>query len=121
MKLTLKLEEFCLLIFGFYLFMNSELLEWWWFFVLLLLPDLSMLGYLLGNKAGAFVYNLCHHRGLAIVLFLLGISFLNYPILKMIGIIMFSHIAMDCLFGYGLKYQKGFKYTHLGEIGGKNG
>jgi hypothetical protein len=23
--------------------------------------------------------------------------------------------------GYGLKYEKGFKFTHLGEIGKKNG
>lgn len=30
---------------------------------------------------------------------------------------MLGHSAMDRLFGYGLKYNKGFKYTHLGEIG----
>lgn len=33
----------------------------------------------------------------------------------------FPHAAMDRIFGYGLKYEKGFKYTHLGEIGNTNG
>ncbi|HZJ19645.1 MAG TPA: DUF4260 family protein [Pricia sp.] len=28
---------------------------------------------------------------------------------------------MDRIFGYGLKYNKGFKFTHLGEIGNTNG
>ena len=121
MKTILNLEELFLLLFGFYLFMSSELLSWWWFFVLLLLPDIGMLGYLLGNKIGAIVYNIFHHRGLAILLYLLGISFLDLPVLTVMDVIVFSHIAMDRLFGYGLKYKKGFNYTHLGEIENKNG
>jgi hypothetical protein len=43
------------------------------------------------------------------------------PIIQLIGTILFIHIAMDRIFGYGLKYDKGFKFTHLGEIGNKNG
>jgi len=39
------------------------------------------------------------------------------PIWQLIGIILFSHASMDRIMGYGLKYDKGFKYTHLGEIG----
>lgn len=117
MKLALKLEELVLFIFGFYLFMNLEVLDWWWFFILLLLPDIGMLGYLVNNKMGALSYNVFHHRGLAIVLYLFGMSFLDLPILKPVGVILFSHIAMDRIFGYGLKYEKGFRYTHLGVIG----
>jgi hypothetical protein len=94
---------------------------WWWFFALLLTPDIGMLGYLAGNKIGAFTYNLFHHRGLAILLYLVGMSYLNLPLLELTGIILFSHVAMDRVFGYGLKYEKGFKFTHLGEIGNKNG
>ncbi|MGI9550678.1 MAG: DUF4260 domain-containing protein, partial [Aurantibacter sp.] len=79
-------------------------------------PDISMLGYILGNKVGAFTYNLFHHKGLAITIYLLGI-YLSLPLLQLVGILLFSHASMDRIFGYGLKYDKGFKYTHLGEIG----
>ncbi len=117
MKLVLKLEELVLFIFGFYLFMNLEVFEWWWFFILLLLPDIGMLGYLVNNKIGALSYNVFHYRGLAIVLYLFGMSFLDLPIVQLGGVVMFSHIAMDRMFGYGLKYEKGFQFTHLGVIG----
>lgn len=120
MKGIIKLEELMLLFFGFYLFTLMGM-PWWWFFALLLTPDIGMLGYLVNNKIGAFTYNLFHHRGLAILLYLAGKSFLNLPLLELTGIILFSHIAMDRVFGYGLKYEKGFKFTHLGEIGNKNG
>lgn len=30
---------------------------------------------------------------------------------------LFSHSAMDRIFGYGLKHENGFKFTHLREIG----
>ncbi len=120
MKILIKLEEFMLLLLGFYLFMLMDL-PWWWFFALLLTPDIGMLGYLAGNKIGAYSYNLFHHRGLAVVLYLIGRSYLNLPALELVGIIIFSHAAMDRFFGYGLKYDKGFKFTHLGEIGKNNG
>ncbi|MEO9891670.1 DUF4260 domain-containing protein [Aurantibacter sp.] len=115
MQTLIKLEEFLLFIFGIYLF-NLLDYQWWWFLVLLLTPDIGMLGYLINNKVGAFSYNLFHHRALAVIFYLLGI-YLSEPILQLIGVMLFSHIAMDRIFGYGLKYDKGFKFTHLGEIG----
>jgi hypothetical protein len=30
---------------------------------------------------------------------------------------MFSHAAFDRMLGYGLKYEQGFRHTHLGTIG----
>ncbi|HEY0262180.1 MAG TPA: DUF4260 family protein [Chitinophagales bacterium] len=30
---------------------------------------------------------------------------------------MFGHSSMDRFFGYGLKTEEGFKFTHLGKIG----
>jgi hypothetical protein len=33
-------------------------------------PDISMLGYLAGNKAGAIIYNFFHHKALGIGLVL---------------------------------------------------
>ena len=115
MKTVIKLEELGLFILGIYLFSLLSF-QWWWFLVLLLSPDLSMLGYVFENKSGAFLYNIFHHKGIAVLLYILGCYFKN-EILQLAGIILFSHSAMDRIFGYGLKYENGFKYTHLGEIG----
>lgn len=115
MKTILKLEEAALFILGIYLFSRLSF-EWWWFLVLILAPDLSMLGYLFGNKSGAFFYNVFHHKGMALLIYALGCYF-SIEIIQLTGIILFSHSAMDRIFGYGLKYESGFKYTHLGEIG----
>ncbi|RKR09829.1 uncharacterized protein DUF4260 [Flavobacterium sp. 90] len=115
MKTIVKLEELGLFILGIYLFSLLNY-QWWWFLVLILAPDLSMIGYAFGNKTGAFLYNLFHHKGIAVSLYIIG-CFLKLEIVQLIGIILFSHSAMDRIFGYGLKYEKGFKYTHLGEIG----
>ena len=115
MKAIIKLEELGLFILGIYLFSLLNF-EWWWFLVLILAPDLSMLGYIFGNKSGAFFYNIFHHRGIAILIYILG-CYLKMELLQLIGIILFAHSSMDRMFGYGLKYESGFKYTHLGEIG----
>lgn len=100
---------------GIYLFSLLDY-QWWWFPVLILTPDIGMLGYIAGNKAGAWGYNIFHHKGVAIVVYLLGVYF-DVEVAMLIGIILFSHSAMDRMMGYGLKYEKGFKFTHLGEIG----
>ncbi len=119
MKILIKLEEFMMFTLG--LFMFGLLgYQWWWFLVLIMVPDIGMVGYLFGNKAGAIAYNVFHHKGLAIVLYFAGMFF-SSPIIQLSGIILFSHAALDRVLGYGLKYNKGFKYTHLGEIGKKNG
>ena len=115
MKITLKLEELAMLLLGIYVF-GFLYYEWWWFLILFLAPDLGMIGYAINNKAGAFLYNLFHHKGVAIMIYLAGFFFL-VPVLQLIGVIMFSHAAFDRLLGYGLKYEKGFQYTHLGTIG----
>lgn len=37
---------------------------WWWFPLLILAPDIGMLGYAAGPKAGAWTYNFKHtHLG----------------------------------------------------------
>ena len=115
MKLTLKLEELAMLILGIYVFSLLNY-AWWWFLVLLLVPDIGMLGYLVNNKFGTYLYNVFHHKGIAIVIYLLG-CYAQLDVLKLIGIILFSHASMDRLFGYGLKLAEGFKHTHLGMIG----
>ncbi|MEO8240175.1 MAG: DUF4260 domain-containing protein [Flavobacterium sp.] len=117
MKTVIKLEELGLFIFGIYLFSFLNY-QWWWFLALILAPDLSMFGYTINTKAGAFLYNLFHHRGVAVLFYILG-CYLTIEVVQLMGIILFSHAAMDRIFGYGLKYETGFKHTHLGEIGEK--
>lgn len=118
MNNLIKLEEAAL--FGLGVFMFSLLdYTWGWFPALLLIPDLSMIGYGFGNKVGAWAYNIAHHRGIAIVIYLLGIYIENESV-TLAGIMLFSHSSMDRMFGYGLKFEKGFKFTHLGEIGKQN-
>lgn len=115
MKKLLKLEEAAMLLLGIWWFSLLPF-AWWWFPLLLLAPDISMLGYLAGNKVGAYVYNFFHHKALAVLVLLAGI-YLKDGNLQLAGIILWSHAAMDRLFGYGLKTLRGFAYTHLGKIG----
>ena len=90
---------------------------WWWYPVLLVGPDVSMLGYIVGNRVGALSYNLFHHKGIAVIVMIVGLYAID-P-LFFIGVVLFGHSSMDRFFGYGLKYEDGFKFTHLGEIGKK--
>ncbi|WP_370226480.1 DUF4260 domain-containing protein [Mesoflavibacter sp.] len=114
MKSVLKLEELLQFALGIYLFSTLSY-TWWWFLVLILLPDIGMLGYLINTKTGALTYNMLHHKGLAILIFLAGIYF-EIEVMQLIGIILFSHAALDRVFGYGLKYADNFKNTHLGHL-----
>ena len=88
---------------------------WWWFLVFFLVPDIGMIGYLVNNKIGAYNYNLFHHKGIAIAFFVIGL-YISNPLIQAIGIILFAHAAFDRLLGYGLKYEKGFKFTHLEDL-----
>jgi hypothetical protein len=115
MKWIIQLEELLMFAVSIYALYYFEA-KWWFYLLLLLGPDISMLGYLAGNKVGAFTYNLFHHRGIAMIVFLLGWFNQIEPCL-IIGVVLFGHSAMDRVFGYGLKYYKGFHYTHLGQIG----
>ncbi len=119
MKILLKIEELFMFGLGMYLFYLLNY-EWWWFLVLLLSPDVGMLGYFFGNKTGAITYNFMHHKGVAITIYFIGIYF-DISLCQLAGVILFAHAAFDRIMGYGLKYDKGFKYTHLGEIGRANG
>ncbi len=115
MKKLLQIEEAALLIVSIYALYFLKV-EWWYYLLLVLAPDISMLGYLAGNKVGAVVYNIFHHKGVAILMFLFGIV-AQLWIVQVIGILLFGHSSMDRMFGYGLKYFSGFKHTHLRKIG----
>ncbi|MCH5689477.1 DUF4260 domain-containing protein [Niabella sp. W65] len=115
MKWLLKTEELVMLLLSIFLLWNSNA-AWYWYVLILLGPDISMLGYLVNNKAGAALYNLFHHKGIAILVFMAGMYLSNDQILR-IGVVLFGHASLDRVFGYGLKYNKGFAFTHLGMIG----
>ncbi|ACU06912.1 conserved hypothetical protein, membrane [Flavobacteriaceae bacterium 3519-10] len=115
MKLLLTLESAAFLMIGIFAFTQTGL-SWWWFAGLFFAPDVSMLGYLVNNKAGAFAYNLFHHLGVAILVFVAG-KYFSVIELELSGIILFSHSAFDRILGYGLKYEDSFHHTHLGRIG----
>jgi hypothetical protein len=115
MKTIIQLEELGMLVLSIFLF-NLLPFEWWWFFVLFLSPDISMLGYIAGNKVGAILYNIFHHKGIGIALYISGFA-LDNDVLKLAGLILFGHASFDRMMGYGLKTFEGFKSTHLGTIG----
>lgn len=115
MKNLIRWEEAAMLALSVLLFTDLPF-AWWFFPALILAPDLGMRGYAFGDKIGAYAYNLFHHKGIAVLVFALG-WWLSDDYLILAGIILFGHASMDRIFGYGLKYEKGFKFTHLGEIG----
>lgn len=115
MQTTLKIEELSQFIFGIFLFLQLDY-AWWWFGILILTPDIGAVGYLINTKIGAFTYNIFHNKAIAIALGICGFYF-NISLLILIGVILFSHAALDRIFGYGLKYPDSFKNTHLGIIG----
>ena len=115
MKNMIRLEEALMLALAVYL--NSFLpYSAWLYWVLFLTPDLGMIGYLVNSRVGAITYNLLHHKGVAILLYIAGI-YLALPIFQFVGLLLFGHSAFDRMLGYGLKYNDSFHNTHLGWIG----
>jgi uncharacterized protein DUF4260 len=115
MKDLLRLEEFLLFVLSLFLFSQLDY-SWVWYALLFLAPDLSMIGYLANSRVGAWSYNLIHHKGLAVALYILG-SLISTPWLMFVGTILLGHSSLDRVFGYGLKYPDAFQNTHLGRIG----
>lgn len=114
MKTLLKSEELIQFLAAIYLFSQLNF-AWWWFPALLLLPDISMVGYLINPAVGAVLYNVAHHKGLGIVIGLLGLM-IGSQNLMLAGVVLFAHSSMDRVAGYGLKYLDSFKHTSLGSM-----
>jgi len=114
-KILLRLE-------GLTLFAGMMLLYWiwggsWWVFVILFLaPDLSFIAYLSDPKTGAIIYNAAHSYMAPVALLTTGFA-MGEPLILSLAMIWLAHIGIDRALGYGLKYQAGFGFTHLGRIG----
>jgi len=91
--------------------------SWWLFAALWLMPDLAMLGYLVGPCQGARVYNAFHCYMPPAVLALAALGLHAHGLLLTVALIWANHIGVDRLLGYGLKYGEGFGWTHLGRLG----
>jgi len=115
MRTAIKLEEMGMFIFGLVLIRGFGL-EWRLLLILFFAPDLGALGYLAGPRIGAFTYNVLHHKGLALGLYLLGVV-ISQPDLILAGAIIFTHSSFDRILGFGLKHTDSFQNTHLGRIG----
>ncbi|AOZ90779.1 DUF4260 domain-containing protein [Paenibacillus crassostreae] len=113
-KILLHLEGLAVLLFSLYFYSYFQF-SWVLFFVLLLAPDVSMMGYLINNKVGAILYNLIHTYTLAILVIICGLL-LSSQLVLALGLILSSHIGMDRMVGYGLKYPTNFKDTHLKRV-----
>lgn len=116
MAITLQIEEAAITALTIYglTSLNLHLPLWAWV-PLFFAPDVSMLGYLLGTRVGAFTYNLFHHRAMAIAVIAAGL-FLHHDAITAGGLLLLSHSAFDRMMGFGLKYSDGFKNTHLGQM-----
>jgi hypothetical protein len=94
---------------------------WQRFLIFFLAPDLSFAFYLFGARAGALAYNSVHSTLGAIGLFVLASAGPIEPALRAtllsFALIWLAHIGFDRMLGYGLKYSRGFSFTHLGAIG----
>lgn len=87
--------------------------SWWLFALLFVVPDIGMLGYRLGPRAGSRAYNLAHTYLAPAALGLAGLL-AAAPAVTPVALIWIAHIAFDRLVGYGLKYPQSFHATHLG-------
>jgi len=97
--------------------------SWWLFAGVFLLPDVTMLGYLVSPKVGAWMYNSVHTYVTPLIFaggaFAFRATAAEYAsLIGSITLIWIAHIGFDRALGFGLKLATGFKDTHLGRIGG---
>jgi len=117
MDFTIRIEEAAITAVAIYFLTKYNLgLSVWLWVLLFFAPDLSMIGYLVNTRLGAFTYNLFHHRAVAIVLLAAGFV-MNIDVLTSIGLLLVAHSSFDRMLGYGLKFPDDFKHTSLGWAG----
>lgn len=95
-----RLEELAQLSLAIALFARLPF-KWWVYPALFFVPDLSLLGLLLGPQAGAITYNLVHHKALGLVAYILG-SLLGKPKLALVGVVLLGHACFDRALGFEL-------------------
>ncbi len=117
MSITLRAEEAAITAIAIYFLTKHNLgLSFWWWIPLFFSPDISMMGYLVNTRAGAYTYNLFHHRAVGLLVAATGFLLCQEMVIS-IGILLFAHSSFDRMLGYGLKYKDSFNHTSSGWIG----
>jgi len=116
MKYVLKLEALGLLILFSAIYFHLYPGTWGFFLSLFFVPDVSFILFVITKRLGAIAYNLFHHQGVLVLLFMTGYLIQNELLMK-IGLVFLAHSSFDRVAGYGLKYFDSFDHTHLGWIG----
>lgn len=111
----LRLEGLAIFLFSLmaYEFMGFQ---WGFFILIFLVPDLSLLAYFHSQRVGAIVYNIMHSYILPLMLLAYGF-FVSSSNANQVAIVWIAHIGFDRTLGFGLKYSRGFRYTHFGKLG----
>jgi hypothetical protein len=86
--------------------------SWWLFVAVLAVPDLGLLGYLVGTRASAVPYDLTHTYVPPAVRALGGVLG-GSSLAVSAALIWFAHIGMDRALGLGLRYPDRSAHTHL--------
>ncbi|MEH2544962.1 hypothetical protein V1283_001607 [Bradyrhizobium sp. AZCC 2262] len=94
--------------------------DWWVYGLLFFVPDLSFAAYLSGPRFGALIYNAAHSYLAPMAMMTTGFGTAS-PLILSIAMIWLAHIGFDRALGYGLKYESGFGFTHMGRIGKPQG
>ncbi len=120
-RLLLRLEGLCVFagaLLAFVAIGGATVLGLGWPLLALLFftPDLSMLAYLAGPRAGAAIYNAAHAYVGPVALGAPGL-YAGEPRALALAVLWTAHIGIDRALGYGLKYPTAFGDTHLGRIG----
>jgi hypothetical protein len=113
-KILVRIENFLIFLAGLALFHNFSD-NWILFILVFFVPDVSMAGYLVNKRVGSVTYNLIHNYALCLLLILFGLVFQELSLMIAASILM-SHVGIDRLFGFGLKYSEGFKKTHIQKL-----
>jgi hypothetical protein len=88
---------------------------WGTFAALFLVPDLALIGYLFGARAGAAAYNTVHSYAGPLTLAAIGL--LGPAAVLPYALIWLAHCSLDRAVGYGLKYSTAAGDTHLSQRG----
>ena len=113
-RLLLGLEGIAIAVAAVLLYADGDY-SWWLFVLLILAPDLSFIGYAAGPGVGATAYNLVHNLVLPVALGTAGVLWDTEWAIA-VALVWLTHIGVDRLVGYGLKYPTAFKDSHLQRV-----
>ena len=89
--------------------------SWFLLLALVLAPDLAMIGFAFSQRVGTAAYNATHTYIWPVGLAAIG-ALVDADAAVAVGLIWITHIGIDRVLGYGLKYPSGFKDTHLQRV-----